>query len=966
MMGRKVLGVGPRDAYIMGVGEAPGAKEALRGQPFVGNSGKELTRYIERAGRLDQPDWFITNLVKWRPDTKRGNGNDKPTAADIHRDEPELAAELMSVGPAWIVAIGRYSLQWFLGRKASVGRCRGFAYPLPDATLEKIARLIGTAVDDVRDRLGSAMVVSVTHPAAGLHDTDTQSDIHADFKRLGQMVRGEVDPSPPIDLYPNPDYQEVELLPSLSPRNVGLDTEGVIPDIWCATLTWRPGMGRLVQVDKQRAMQSFRRFVLQDGHTFELHNAPHDIRIICHMLGISIYEFSELVKFEDTMQMAFIHRLVPKALKDLGARFEGVENIRKYMEIVGPYDQKKAEQYLLRVVTEFACPVCGGNGNVLNEARTHKKTGKPLAPKLEKCAACDGDGTTWEPPQEKFVWDPAKNRVRISRGWRMGRRGRAMLNRLADQENDADSQAGTDDAVRNDFEEGAETGGDDREVIGLRRQWLNIPYEFRVQVEDAIGSMPEATLRDVPYEIARNYACLDSDLTHRIRPKLEQMLRADDLWSVYEADRDVICMVTQMMHVGWKIDVPYLNELSDFLQVEMDTRLYKLERLAGHYVNPNSMKQVGELLFDQLGLQPVKLTATGIESTDNKVLKDLQIQVAASMDHDRRARAAFDALTHILDYREQSKIRSTYALALPRRVDADSRIHTELKMASVASRRLASANPNLQNQPTRTKLGKKIRDAFVCEDDHLLLSADYSQVEMRILAHESGEKSLIHAISNGMDVHALTTSKIFGIPIEKVTKSMWERLASKTLGFGIVYGISAPALKTQIKVESGRDGRQGIDVPEEQCQRWIDEYTSTSFPAIGEFMDDSVAQARRYGYVTDMWGHRRYLPGVHSAISSMRAEAERVATNHRIQAGASGVLKLAMSALWNDVLPQYRKRAYCEPLMQIHDELVFEVHKSIAEEFMHAVERTMTGVIELKVPLEADGKLGLRWSDLKD
>lgn len=961
----RVRGEGPPDALIAAIGEASGIAEDQAGRPFVGKSGRELTRYFERSAKLHRDEIYVTNLVKERPETRRVTGNNPPTAADIHRDEPELARELLTVSPLWIVAIGRYSLQWLLGRKATVTDCRGFAYRLPEQTIDKIARLTDTTIEHVQSRLGESFVVSVTHPAAGLHDTDTQSDIHFDFKRLGEFVRGELDTTSPVDLYPNPDYQCVDLLPSLTPRNVALDTEGVMSDIWCSTLTWKPGMGRLLLADNPRAMESYRRFVLESGHTFELHNAPWDIPKICRMLGIDIYEFSRRVKFEDTMQMAFIQRLVPKALKQLGKRFEGVEGIRKYMQVVGPYDQQKVEAYLMRVLSERVCVACSGLGTYENVERFHKKTGKRLAPKLEKCPACEGDGTSWEPPQEKLVWDASKGQMRLSRGWRMGRRVRAMLSKLAEQEAEAKERDDSEDeeatsGVRTDFDESAleESTGDDREVAGLRRKFLNIDYEFRVQVEDTLGPMPEATLRDVPFEIAKNYACLDSDLTHRIRPKLEQMLRADNLWSVYEADRDVIPMVTQMMQVGWKIDVPYLHDLSDYLQVEMDRRLYKLERLVGHYVNPNSMKQVGEMLFGEFGLQPIKMTPGGANSdpqysTDNKVLKDLQIQVAAEMDRSRDARRAFEGLTHTLEYREFSKMRSTYTIALPRRVDEHDRLHTEFKLASVASRRLASANPNLMNIPSRTELGRRIKYAFTCEDDNVLVDADYEQLEFRILAYVSGEKVLIDAIRRGIDLHTMTAAMIFEVPVEKVTET--QRRCAKTINFAVLYGAGAATIKAQLKLLAG------IDVPESTCQRWIDEYTGKRFRAIGEYIGDCIAHTRRYGYSVDMWGHRRYLPGVHSSLPYVQAEAERVAVNHTIQSAASGVVKYAMKVVWDDVIPKFRKRAYCEPLLQLHDALTHETHKSISKSFAKAIVKTMGSVVDWKVPITADVKITRRW-----
>lgn len=950
----RVKGQGPLDAEIVAIGEASGIAEDESGRPFVGKSGRELTRYLQRSAKLDRNEIYVTNLVKERPETRRVTGNNPPTAADIHRDEPELAQELLKVGPSWIVAIGRYSLQWLLGKKATVTDCHGFAYPLPDATLAKIARLTGDAEDTVRKRLGSARVVSVTHPAAGPPDTDTQSEIHFDFVRLGQFVRGELDPAPPIDAYPNPDYREVEVLPSLRPRSVAIDTEGLRGRVWGASVAWKPGTGYVLRTSNRRAMQSLRQFIEHGGHTLEMHNAPHDIPILCELLGWDVYEFSARVKFGDTMQRAFLQRLVPKGLKQLGSRFEGIRDVEKYMEVVGPYDQQKAERYLMRVVTDFACSVCEGTGQTLNTTRTHKKTGKLLEPKLEKCEACAGDGTTWEPPQEKFVWDPQKQRVRISRGWPMGRRVRAMLNKAADLEEQAEERTDEGDGtVLNDFDESAtEGGGDDREIAGLRRKWLNIDYEFRVQVEDRLGPMPEATLDDVPLDKAVRYSARDADMTIRILPKLEQMIEADGLRDVYEVDRDTICYVTQMMQVGMKVDVPYLNELSDFLTVEMDQRLYKLERLSGHYVNPNSMNQVGDLLFGQLGLQPVKMTATGIESTDNKVLKDLQIQVAAEMDRDPRAKTAFDALTCILDYRERSKMKSTYTVALPRRVDANSRIHTQFKMASVASRRLASAEPNLMNIPSRTSLGKKVKYAFTCEDDNVIVEADYEQLEFRILAHAAGEKQLIQAVLDGIDLHTMTAAMIFEVPISQVTDT--QRRCAKTINFAVLYGASAPTIKAQLKLLAG------IDVPENTCQRWIDDYTSKRFQAIGEYIADCIAHARRYGYAVDMFGHRRYLPGVHSAIPSIRAEAERVAVNHTIQSPASHLVKLAMIGWW-DELPKFRRRGFCEPILQLHDALYNEVKQSMAEESAKKIVKVMGGVVNWKVPITADVKITRRW-----
>lgn len=1041
----KVLGFGPIPAEVMVVSEAPGFDEETSGYPFYdfdfyrrhsdryvphirngGKSGRELTRYMLRSAKIPRETAYVTNLVKYRPETRKsGKGNSPPTAADIKRDEPELVKELIDVQPKVVVAVGRYAARWFLGN-VSVEDTHGLCFPVPEARREHIRRLADDlqvsrsdtharrAVDansqelrrvragaDVqsskvssrsvgpqtktksnvaarrmaRDRaldawLDTLLVICVTHPAAGLHATDSQPQIALDFQLLGQYVRGEISTAPPVNRFPDPDYYEQRTpIAELSPRDVAVDTESRLDgsNIWGASFTFRPGSGAVVRARARHLLPSFRRML--STHRVGLFNAPHDLRVLAKLYRQPVYEFASSMRFEDIMQMAYVYRLLPRGLKSLAKRYESMPMV-PYRQVVGAADTEHAERYLLRVLAEV-CPMCEGACLVLDDERVSEKTGKRLQAMAVTCPACEGDGTVWAPPEQHAEWDRDKQRVRISRGHRMGQRVRKALETkgtkpetVEDEQDVDDEYVGSLTEDDNDTNTDADTEpeqDDEKKPRGLRKWWTKDikDYAFRMQVEECLGPMPEATLDDVDQRVAVDYSARDADATMRIWPRIEELVRAEGLWDVYEADRNAMPMICQMMDVGWRIDVDYLGELSNDLSAQMDVIEYRLEQLAGHYVNPNSSDQVASLLFDELGLTPIKITDTGKASTANKILKDLQLQAAASMDSDPEARRAFEATELAIAYRERSKLKSTYTVKLPRQIDENGRLHTLLKCASVASRRLSSEDPNLQNIPARTELGKSVRHAFWHDEGNVLLSCDYAQIEMRVLAHESGEKSLIRAIIDGLDVHALTTSKVFGIPLEKVTKSMWQRTVSKTLGFGIVYGISALALKAQIKLLGN------MDVPEEQCQAWIEDYTHRSFPAIGEFMADSVAQARRYGYVADMWGHRRYLPGVHSELRGVRGEAERVATNHRIQAGASGIIKLAMAEL-EPVLRKYRKKGFCEPLLQIHDELAFEVKAENAEPFMHEVERVMGGVVELKVPVLAEGKIGERWKDLKD
>jgi len=983
------------------IGEASGAAEDERGRPFVGKSGKELTRYLEKASKIKRSSVYITNLVKERPQTKKVGGNNAPTTDDIKRDEPELIQEIINVKPTFVVAVGRYSARWLLGSDASIESCHGFAFPIGEECRKRLLSSMAQSVPRPRAGLPSDVhhsgssrhrssrrgthtgqavqpssisvheiqsvdgkesgwldrlhVIVVTHPAAGLHQSGTQPQINVDFIRLGQYVRGELDPTPPIDQFPDPDYYEIrQPIPQLSPRDVAVDTESRLDGshIWGGSYSFHPGSGAVIRAANRRLLPSFRDLLFT--HRIGLHNAPHDLRVIAKWLGLSIYDLCSQMRFECTMQMAFVYRLLPLALKSIGKRFFGMPT-RDYREVVGPADQQLAVEYLLKVL-DNQCVVCGGVGQLVDDTRKHKTSGKLLEPKAVPCSECGGDGTGWDAPEEQLKWDNKKKRMTISRGQRMGTRVRKALERVDTLELEGGADSAVDQYSQQEIDE-----GDDKPPAGLQKWWRSqMKYEFRLQAEEQLGQIPEATLHDIDQSVAIEYSACDSDMTVRFWPYVEKLVKDEGLWSVYEVDRDAMPMFCQMMEVGWKIDVPYLKELSNQLSNQMDVKLYELEQLVGHYVSPSSYTQVGDLLFGELGMEPLYITDSGAPSTKDDVLSDLKLQAAKLMDESEQHRTQFRSIELIQDHRELSKLKSTYTIKLPRMVDDSDRVHTELKQAVTESRRPASRNPNLANVPTRSDNGRLVKYAFTCDPDHVLVEADFSQAEFKVLAHESGEKSLINAINDGLDPHALTTSKIFGIPLKKVDKNSWQRRVSKMVSFLILYGGSAVLLKAKLKTEAQ------MDVPVEDCQKWIDDYTSAKgYAAIGEYIQDSIAMARRYGYVADSWGHRRYLPGVYSELYGVRAEAERIAVNHRIQSYVSGVIKQAMITLWNDSLPRFRKRAYCEPLMQIYDSLVTEVHKSIAEEWRDEMVRVMSNVVKLKVPLTAEGKIGTRWSELE-
>lgn len=687
-----------------------------------------------------------------------------------------------------------------------------------------------------------------------------------------------------------------------------------------------------------------------------LHHASHDIPILAELFGVTTEEFMKAITFDDTLVMSYVLRLIPQGLKPLERRYNGRKR-QSYTEVTREADRVLATDYLRRVLS-FRCSTCGGDGTVIVEPIGAR--GVTLAPRPLTCDECEGDGTSWPPPDEYLEY--VNGEVKVRRGQKIGTRVRRVLRKhlttgskdgqLIDESPDEDEDDG-------DVEEESAAGtGEDRKPTGLRKWWMkDIDYDYRVKIEDAIGPMPEVTLDDVvPQSAAVTYSAEDADGTMRIYPLLKQQLEAEGLTRIYEIDRDTIPLLVRMMEVGTYFDVPYARKLDARLEVECDQILYQLQQTVGHYVNPASPKQVAELLFDELGLPVVKETKTGQESTQDKVLEDLKLQVAA-MPNTRTNRRTLSVLGHITDHRERTKLRGTYTLALPRVVDKNSRIHTTFKSTRTDTNRLSSVSPNLQNIPARTDLGMLVRGAFAAPDGYSLVSVDLSQIEVRVMAHLCGDKNLIAGIKSGVDVHVITASHIFRTTIEKVTKK--QRTIAKKITFLILYGGGAARLRAELRLE-------GIEVTVEETQTYIDAYLKIAYPGIEDFMDEQCSKARRYGYVETLMGWRRYLPGVHSELDGVRMEAERMAVNAPVQGTAAEIMRMACPVLMDETYPKIRKSGYdCDPLLTVHDEVVSQVKVGGEERLAKEIVRAMTGVMELAVPILADWKTAKRWSEAK-
>ena len=418
-----------------------------------------------------------------------------------------------------------------------------------------------------------------------------------------------------------------------------------------------------------------------------------------------------------------------------------------------------------------------------------------------------------------------------------------------------------------------------------------------------------------------------------LRRELEQELEEKGMTALYRDIEFPLCTVLyRMENRGIGIDENQLKQFGDMLSQRIDDCEKLIYSYSGDVFNINSTKQLGELLFDKLGLPPVKKTKTGY-STNADVLEKLKNK--------------HPIIPAIMDYRMLTKLKSTYADGLIKQIGADGRIHTSFQNLVTATGRLSSTEPNLQNIPVRTDLGAEIRKMFVPKAGCVLVDADYSQIELRVLAHIAGDKTMQSAFCGGVDIHTATAAQVFGVPVEQVTSL--QRRHAKAVNFGIVYGISEFSLA------------EDIGVSRYEAKEYIDNYL-TNYAGVRKYMKDVVANAREIGYTETMFGRKRYIPELKSSNFNIRSGAERIALNTPIQGTAADLIKLAMLRVeqaLNESFPE------AQLLLQVHDELIVECPEEIASQVAELVSREMQGIAALSVPLTAEAKFGKSWYEAK-
>jgi DNA polymerase-1 len=442
----------------------------------------------------------------------------------------------------------------------------------------------------------------------------------------------------------------------------------------------------------------------------------------------------------------------------------------------------------------------------------------------------------------------------------------------------------------------------------------------------------------VALDKATCYAAEDADVTLRLWRRLKPRLAAEGVTTVYERlERPLAPVLASMERAGVKVDVGVLRELSVEFAHKMEEAEARAHALAGKPFNLGSPKQIGEILFGDMGVPGGKKTKGGAWSTDARVLEDL----AAEGNEFARS---------LMDWRQYSKLKSTYADSLPTAINRDTgRVHTSFSLAATPTGRLSSSDPNLQNIPIRTNEGRRIRQAFIAEPGKVLVSADYSQIELRVLAHVADIPALRKAFADGLDIHAMTASEMFGVPVEGMDPMVRRR--AKAINFGIIYGISAFGLAANLSI--GRD----------EARAYIDAYFE-KFPGIRAYMDETKNLARQQGYVSTLFGRRIHVPGIRDKNFNVRGFAERQAINAPIQGAAADVIRRAMIRL-----PAAIQAAGIEAqmLLQVHDELVFEVAESQVEDLKALAKDVMQDACAptmcLAVPLVVEAGQGPNWAE---
>lgn len=967
---------GPSPCDILLVGESPGHEEdeAVPPIPFCGKTGRELDKFFLPLAMLRRPEVRITNLIPYHPYSNRN-----PTKDEVKFFEHYLYEEIAQTKPKIIVPMGAFAVKWFLGGHTDLHTVHGLGHR--------------------SDKAPDAVILPSYHPAAGLHNPENLQYIVYDFQQIHLAMLGKLQERPK-DAFPNPIYIELfdaddvfAVLEGVDTQLMGMDTEGYKDNPWGLSFSIEPGTAYVIRFAAKSALLALDAWLQCHPNAIViLHNALHDLPILREM-GVRVQNF------EDTMVYSYELCFEPQGLKDLAYRLAGMR-MKSYEEVTGPAMRKLTAEYLIKVASGdwgLDPPV---------PERESDFTIKYRQPQALHKRAQRAVNDLFGMYTGTIIGEKRGGSAKLSElGVHVGKVDHATVARLGliKQINVGKKVIKTKneqifnawfaevpiplmpklDAHYGEFIFELNAPVPPEDPADSMDRWKAMATDLEESVtrcEESIGVLTEIGLDAIEdQQVAINYSARDADSTLRVRHTLRKRVDVANLTDLAMLDMSVMPYIDAMRSVGIRINRDHMLDYGAQLKIEMRELQEKLKRDLGIEFNPSSSPQVAMVIYDILGFPVEVRTEKGQPSTNDKVLEAL-----APLN---------PSITDITTFRELHKLRSTYALKLPRWMDKNGRLHPTWKATRVPSGRLACADPNLMAIPIRTERGNMIRRGFVPEPGMVFVGVDLSQIEMRVLAHISRDPNLIKLFTDGLDFHTSTAAfmwkcsedeiwaehlgmadfekkfgrKYSGPPVDPSKAGGSSRRSSgKNVSFGIVYGVTATGLQAQVKSKTHQDWS------EEECQHMIDMWLEDAYPGVRYYMDKMEFMCRQKGYVTTLMGRRRYLPGVFSSIHRIRSESRRQAINNPIQGTAAEVIKIAMQRLWHTVLPVLWEAGICvRPVLQIHDELIFECQKDAGQEIANSVVDAMENAMRLCVPVMAEyhitrsGEGGGSWADLK-
>lgn len=752
-------------------------------------------------------------------------------------------------------------------------------------------------------------VFPTAHIAA--YTPDQQARVWYDFGQLKAVVQAHtLNPRRMYeDPFPTPTYLDitdagwVSCLRGVS--HLSIDTEGRPGRGWSVQFCVQPGTAYMVRVASDACLRAFLRWLLAEQPTITFHGSLHDLGIFYDQfrrLGLDVEALYDL-RFEDTQVMAYLLQLEPRGLKPNCVRHCGMR-MMDYTDVMGDVQAQLAQDYLLTIYDAEQ-----HDYEVRAEAELARINASPLVdahghPKRRK------DGSI---RYHRLTKPPSVPKTRLHK---------ASLRVLSSARS-----------------------------YGL---WLDQDEDIQVAGYDLMrGEIPEASLDDVDYKVAKTYACRDADGTERLRPHLRQRMDALDLESVYRLELSTYPLIHRMMMVGMLPDLEHFKKLSDKLEGEIARLRESLEVGTGHAgFNANSGDQVSDYLFGELALPEYKRTSPdGRPSTNDKILEALEHEFGVEI----------PAIGGIRSFRETYKLKHTFVDRIPdfvARYPHDGRVHATFRTTTVVSGRLSASDPNVLAQPEHGTFAADFKRGWIAAPGHVVAAWDESQIELRVLAHLSRDEYLLRAYRDGIDLHAALAHRIFGVAPKDQDKHK-HRLPAKAINFGIPMGMQEQGLTLELR-------KNGLDITQQDAADWLAE-TEKIMPGVVSYKKAMIAQAKQNGYIRCLSGRIRYVGGIKSWDDRIRAEAERFAFSTPIQEGAQWVMKQAEAELWQ-VLCDYRRRGrWVEPLLQQHDALKLEMEDGLQWEFNDIMRALMIDVVDhcLCVPLDVEGEWGYNFGDME-